>query len=335
MPQDPTPIVLTFKDSSYTIYSLEEYDLLPDSVKGGPEERRLIESSFKSSTETGENGFSFAFFWFIGVMILIIYRVVKDLKKEQYRDSTPLAYDADYTDNSSSTSCYVYKGKELHFSTDELHKVCDKYNPYYNKLSANNQQLFIERLKKFIRSKDFYIYAPVAYKEMPILISASAVQITFGLDDYLLPHFSTVVIHPEEYFAYEPLRVLVGNVQDNIITLSWKHFLQDYQNPSDGKNVGLHEMAHALQVQYLFRKPNRMNDFKEDYEHYDRLDDEVQQSERLKSNRLFDDNALKNKNEFWATSVELFFERPVLLKLQYPKLYDAICVVLNQDPLAA
>ncbi|MFY7841118.1 MAG: zinc-dependent peptidase [Lacibacter sp.] len=335
MPQDPTPIVITFKDSSYTIYSIEEYDLLPDSVKGGPEERKLIESSFKSSAEPEEDGFSFPFFWFIGILVLIIYRIIKDLKKEKYRDSTPFAYQEENSSSVAPPSCYVYKGKELHFTTDELHKVCNTYNPYYSKLAANHQQLFTERLKKFIRSKDFYIYAPVAYKEMPILISASAVQITFGLDDYLLPHFSTVVIHPEEYFAYEPLRVLVGNVQGNVITLSWKHFLHDYQNPTDGKNVGLHEMAHALQVQYLFRKPNRMNDFKEDYEHYDRLDDEVQLNERTKQNRLFDDNALKNKNEFWATSVELFFERPGELKRLYPKLYDAICVVLNQDPLAS
>ncbi|TWI79308.1 Mlc titration factor MtfA (ptsG expression regulator) [Lacibacter cauensis] len=333
MPQDPTPVVITFKDSTYTIYSLAEYDLLPDSVKGGPEERKLIESSFQASTETNDDGLPFAFFWFIAIIILILYHIIKDLKKEKYRPSTPFNPDADNSNSNTSPACYVYRGKELRFSTAELHNVCNKYNAYYNQLAPNNQQLFLERLQQFIRSKDFYIHAPVAYKEMPILVSSSAVQITFGLEDYLLPHFSTIVIHPAEYFAYEPLRVLVGNVQGDVITLSWKHFLHDYQNPTDGKNVGLHEMAHALQVQYLFRKPNRHNDFKVDYEHYDRLDDEVQQNERLKSNRLFDDNALKNKNEFWATSVELFFEKPAELKLQYPKLYDAICVVLNQDPL--
>lgn len=335
MPQDPTSVVLTSKDSSYTIYSLEDYDRLPDSVKGGPEVRKLVESSFKDATQTEEDGLPFAFFWFLGIIFFIIYRIVKDLKKEKYRDSSPFAYDATNSYSEPAPDCFVYKGKELYFTTDELHKVCDKYNPYYSKLAANHQQLFTERLRKFIRSKDFHIHAPVAYKEMPILISSSAVQITFGLDDYLLPHFSTVVIHPEEYFAYDPLRVLAGNVQGTVITLSWKHFLHDYQHPNDGKNVGLHEMAHALQVQYLFRKPNRINDFKEDYEHYDRLDDEVQQNERLKLNRLFDENALKNKNEFWATSVELFFERPAELKQQYPKLYDAICAVLNQDPLVS
>ena len=117
---------------------------------------------------------------------------------------------------------------------------------------------------------------------MPILISASAVQITFGLKDFLLPYFSNIIIHPEEYFAYDPFRILVGNVQGHSISLSWKHFLLDYQNPTDGKNVGLHEMAHALQVQYLFRNPKRSNTFKEDYEHYDRIDDDVLNTQRTK-----------------------------------------------------
>jgi len=41
---------------------------------------------------------------------------------------------------------------------------------------------------------------------------------------------------------------------------------------------------------------------------------------------------LTNIQEFWAVSVEAFFENPADLKINMPQLYDALCRVLNQDP---
>jgi Mlc titration factor MtfA (ptsG expression regulator) len=340
MPQDSVSITLPYKDSSFTVYSLEEYSLLPDSLKGSPEQQRFVDSIFQLYTQTSapatetEESISNddiqvpGILFFIFIAIMIIRQMRKDAREQV---NEPFTFD---NDPNTGIGCYTYPGRDLKFSVEEIHTVCNKHNPYFQKLGAADQQLFTERAQRFIRSKNFYICAPRGYREMPILVSAAAVQISFGLKNYLLPHFSNIIIHPEEYFAYDPLRVLIGNVQGQSITLSWKHFLEDYQQPTDGKNVGLHEMAHALQVQYLFRKPRQANTFKDDFEHFDRVDDEVLLSEKTKTTHLFDANALSNKNEFWATSIELFFEKPVELKEQYPQLYNSICRVLNQDPAA-
>lgn len=338
MPQDPVSITLTFKDSTFTVHSLEEYSLLPDSLKGSAEQQRVVDSILQLYTQvhppfTQEEEFITdadvqgpVILFFIFIAIMIIRQMRKD-SNEQVNEPFSFGNDAN-----TAIGCHTYPGRDLKFSTEEIHSVCIKHNPYFQKLSTEDQQLFTERVQRFIRSKNFYICAPRGYREMPILVSAAAVQISFGLKNYLLPHFSNIIIHPEEYFAYDPLRVLIGNVQGQSITLSWKHFLEDYQHPSDGKNVGLHEMAHALQVQYLFRNPRQGNTFKDDFEHFDRIDDDVLLSEQTKTTHLFDANALSNKNEFWATSIELFFEKPVELKEQYPHLYSSICRVLNQDP---
>lgn len=347
MPRDSVPIILHHKDSAFTVYSLEEYNQLPDSLKGSVEQQSYVDSVYnalqyinppKAATEedsSGESGFSIVMIVVFGIIAFNIYRLIRQLIKEQNNPADAATFETDDGNEPEPAVRYlIYKGDELKFSDDEVHTVCNKYNQYYQKLNADKQPGFIERVQEFIRSKDFYICSPKGYKEMPILISASAVQITFGLKDFLLPYFSNIIIHPEEYFAYDPFRILVGNVQGHSISLSWKHFLQDYQNPTDGKNVGLHEMAHALQVQYLFRNPKRSNTFKEDYEHYDRIDDDVLNAEKTSGKRLFDENALRNKNEFWATSVELFFEKPVALKTQYPNLYESLRIVLNQDTAA-
>jgi Mlc titration factor MtfA (ptsG expression regulator) len=44
--------------------------------------------------------------------------------------------------------------------------------------------------------------------------------------------------------------------------------------------------------------------------------------------------ALKNFQEFWAESIEIFFEKPMQMKTIYPDLYKAISALLNQDPTA-
>lgn len=348
MPRDSVPVILHHRDSAFTVYSLEEYYALPDSLKGNEAQQIYVDSVYRSleyvaapvvADEEGDTAdtsfFFFALFLFIVFIIWSIYRAGRQLLQERNKPAFAASIENEESIQQEPSARYlVYKGSSLSFSNEEIDKVCKKYNSYYHNLTAEKQMQFTDRVKQFIRSKDFYICAPKGYKEMPILISASAVQITFGLKDFLLPHFANIVIHPEEYFAYDPFRVLVGNVQGQSISLSWKHFLHDYQHPHDGKNVGLHEMAHALQVQYLFSKTKRSNSFKEDYAHYDRIDDAILHAERSSSSRLFDDNALRNSNEFWATAVELFFEKPSELRAQYPDLYKSMHIVLNQDPAA-
>ena len=335
MPQDSTYNTLHPKDTSFVIHSEEAWQQLPDSVRAGfdsiayeQEQNSERTISTTSKEEFAEpTGFQTAMFLGLFISIFIIFR---RFNKNRHLYDAEQSFSAS---NAMSESAPLhYPGHQLKFSNEELHTICNKYNSYYQKLSVENKQKFLSRLKQFIHRKQFYIYAPKGYKEMPVLISAAAIQITFGLEEFMLPYFNNIIIHPDAYLADNPLRVLMGNVQGTSITLSWKHFLDDYLNPNDGKNVGLHEMAHALQVQYLFTKRRRMNDFKQDFEHYDRVDDEVLQ-EKFEANGLFDKYALKDKNELWASSVELFFERPADLKLDYPELYDSIMLVLNQDPI--
>jgi MtfA peptidase len=335
MPKDSIPYLLTYKDSSFAIYSAEEYIALPDTIR-----TRNVDSQFytqqvlrefqviqKSQPEynTGDYFYFSVLFFSALAFIIAFYLAWRDDKKtrnviihvpEQNEANLPL----------------LYKGADLNFSDEEIKFICSKYNSYFQKLSIPKRTQFVRRLNGFMHSKTFYIYANRGVKEMPVLISAAAIQITFGLDEYMFPYFRNIIVHPDAYIALNPLRILMGNVHGNSITLSWKHFLEDYTNPTDGKNVGLHEMAHALQVQYLFSKRNKTNNFKEDFEHYDRADDEVLM-QTSKTNSLFDSYALKDKNELWAASVELFFERPADLKKEYTELYNSIKLVLNQDPV--
>lgn len=50
---------------------------------------------------------------------------------------------------------------------------------------------------------------------------------------------------------------------------------------------------------------------------------------------MFDDYAATNFDEFWAVSVENFFENPFEFKEEHPELYRELCELLNQDPLSS
>ncbi|HEX4852152.1 MAG TPA: zinc-dependent peptidase, partial [Puia sp.] len=48
---------------------------------------------------------------------------------------------------------------------------------------------------------------------------------------------------------------------------------------------------------------------------------------------LLDNYAASSFEEFWAVSIETFFERPFPFREQLPEVYFGLCFLLNQDPL--
>ena len=227
----------------------------------------------------------------------------------------------------------VYYGDTLNFSDEEIITVLDKHFPYYPKLSQLEKAKFIERTQLFIADKIFKIHCNPGFKEMPILISAAAVQLTLGLKKYLLPNFTFIHVYPEEFLGVHPsIRVLEGNVSGHAINLSWKHFLEGYRNPANGQNVGLHELAHALYYQTFIVEENVDRNFRDTFDGFSEYGNKVFEQEKLPGNDLYSEYALKNFQEFWAESIEIFFEKPWQLKNSYPNLYAAIAALLNQDP---
>lgn len=266
--------------------------------------------------------------------IFIVVAAAKNARRLEAEEAAETINENDYVPGTSKTSFLVYNGWDLNFSDEELLHVLDKHFAYYVKINEADKAKFLHRLKNFINEKVFVIHDDSGFKEMPILISASAVQISFGLDKYLLPFFSHIHIFPEEFIGYHPtLRLLEGNVSGHCINLSWKHFLNGYKLPDNGQNVGLHEFAHAFYYQYFEAKENVEKDFVETFPLFDACGNKAFEMEQSGFNKLYSDYALRNFQEFWAESIEIFFERPADMKEKYGDLYAAMCDILNQDPM--
>lgn len=227
----------------------------------------------------------------------------------------------------------VIDGKELNIPVEEIHRILNKRFIYYAQLQPSLQEVFLKRLQKFISKKIFIIEDDEGFREMPVLVSAAAIQLTIGLKNYLLSFYRYICIFPEEFFREGSFNILVGNVQDNIITVAWNHFLKGFGDPTNGSNVGLHEMSHALYIQKLVIDEGYAKEFSECYE---RLVDDCEkaaQMEKAGLKDLYSPYADTDLQEFWAESVELFFEKPAELLRHYPEVYESMKLLLNQEPI--
>lgn len=275
------------------------------------------------------------FFYGLAVIIaivIILRLVAKRLDRRDAREDDTSPAPVSAATATQEPGALVYPGNELKFSETELDRVLTKHLPYYCGLTDPEKERFRYRVQQFMQAKIFVIYDKIGFKEMPILLSATAVKLSFGLQRYLLPYYRSIHIFPAEFIGIEPtLRVLAGNVSGNRIHVSWKHFLEGIKDPEDGADLGLHEMAHAYYFQNVETGRPEDTAFVSHFQEFNTYGNQVFGKKRITGSVLYSKYAMTNFQEFWAESVELFFEKPVELKNTYPELYRILSKILNQQ----
>lgn len=207
-----------------------------------------------------------------------------------------------------------------------------KYNPYYASLSEKLKREFEGRVAKYKMHKNFY-YAVDSTRNKKIvvlLISSYAVQLTFGLKKYLMGYFDEIHIYKESfmYLGYDLSGLTSG--RRRTIYFSESALLKSLDNPHDGFHIAFHEFAHAIQIS---------NDFRRVYfniRHYISLIEYIRNNFyliQLDGTDFFPYYAFKNEEELYACSIEKFFEQAQEFNEKYPRLYEIITQLLNQNPL--
>lgn len=265
--------------------------------------------------------------WWVAVFAIFLvglYFSMRGDRHHQYSKACPLP-EVEEKD-------IVISGRMPDLSQQKLHEILTKRSPYYAALIPQLQSRFRKRLRAFMNSKTFVIKDEKGYYEMPVLVSAAAIQLTFGLNDFLLSFYRHIRIFPEAYFAHHSFSFLAGNVQGNTITVAWSVFLKGFENHKDGSNVGLHEMSHALYFQKIVIDQNFAPQFSKRFNDLIAHCRSAHKQEKDGRKDLYTDYGSTDLQEFWAESVELFFERPDDLFREYPGVFEAMTVLLNQDP---
>ena len=218
---------------------------------------------------------------------------------------------------------------------DKYKVPIEKYFRYYHLLNPIERKLFEKRVQKFINLKTFIPRGiPEVTAEMKALIAASAIQLMNGFPKIYFAHFRRILVYPDNYYSNISMRYHKGEVNmGGLIILSWKNFVEGYIDHEDGRNLGLHEMAHALRLENAIRN-----------EEYGFLDDDVlkkwtdlcyREIHKMEDGEsdFFRSYAATNSQEFFAVAVENFFERSKEFHGWNPEMYNTLAQMLNQDPL--
>ncbi len=233
-----------------------------------------------------------------------------------------------------SVSDYIYRHFLIWPMKERYKGALKQHSPFYSRLDRKDKKSFEKRVQRFISSKEF-ISRGGQRREVndskKVQIAATAIQLTYGHPSIYLSHFGKILIYPDSYYSTITKLRHQGEVNvRGFIVLSWSNFQKGFSISDDGVHLGFHEMAHALQLENLIEN-----------DEYNFLDKDalaqvrsIEKEERSKGqSTFFRESAFQNRFEFFAVTVESFFERPLELKAYSPELYSQVCGILRHDPL--
>jgi MtfA peptidase len=232
----------------------------------------------------------------------------------------------------------IFKRLSNYYYREEIpiiKEVLDNYLPFYQTLQEVEKEKFIHRVLRFRNRMIFEFKSDWPDTEkIAYFVSAAAIQVTFGLKDYIFSHFDTIVIHSENYYLNETYSNVQGHVYNGNIHFSWKDFKEGYEYPHNKQNVGLHEMAHALSFECFNVGDEGDYFFKNEFANFSKVARPIYDKLQFLPNNILGSYATTNYHEFWAVCVEVFFEQPQEMFDEIPELYTAISKLLNQDLLS-
>ncbi len=214
-----------------------------------------------------------------------------------------------------------------------LHKFLIEKFAFYHLLDSNEQTIFRNRLRNILKNKWFVgREGLVITDEKILLIGATMAQLSLGIERFYFPRFDRIVLFPEMFYS----RLFEQDVKgltvyhNGIVILSWPHYEDGYSDATDKLNLGLHEMAHALYLDYFGHRRMLYG-----FDDWTLVALPVfEEMQRNAHHPFLRDYAKSNMHEFWAVCVEHFFEAPIEFRQKLPYLYKAMCRILRQDQAA-
>ena len=223
--------------------------------------------------------------------------------------------------------------------------------PHFESLIPADQSKLKSMVQVFVAEKEWEGCQGLEItEEIKVTIAGQACLMLLGIDHNYYYNVRNVLVFPRHYIpkhqtmdgsgvVHESRQAVLGQASsDGPVVLSWVSSREGGLNAHDGRNVVIHEFAHKLDfmdgfangVPILRSRKNYGRWFKIMRHEYDVL---VARSERRKAT-LLDDYGATNPGEFFAVSVECFFEKPVALRRKHEALYRILAEYFGQDPAA-
>lgn len=223
--------------------------------------------------------------------------------------------------------------------SDEDRKILRDNVSFYSSLSEKDTRSYETDLAIFLDEHRITGVDDVEItRKVALLVAATAVRLVFRRPEWEFRDFGEILVYPGGFRTDGTYSTdLSGSASaaaglvhssGNVI-LSLPHLLRGFQHDNDGYNVGYHEFAHVIDGYRPDGIPDELT--LGSYRPWV----QVMQKEFEKVHRgrsILRQYAGTNPAEFFACSVEAFFEKPSQMRSKAPELYEQLAVFFNQRP---
>ena len=234
---------------------------------------------------------------------------------------------------------------------NEWLKIIKRRVTFFARLSAVDQAELLDRIQVFLAEKHFEGCAGLEIDdEIRVTIAAQACLLLLRRRTDYFPRLVTILVYPSTYLVDEQ-RPIEGPVWEEgrmsrlgetgrtmgSMVLAWDAVKTGAADPSDGKNVVLHEFAHQLDYENLAADGTpTLATRRQQLAWREVMRTEfasLRAADETGIPTLLDTYGATNPAEFFAVSVEAFFERPIMFRARHPRLYSELQHYFQQDPV--
>jgi Mlc titration factor MtfA (ptsG expression regulator) len=233
----------------------------------------------------------------------------------------------------------------------EWRKILRRCVPFVARLPADLQLRLKQDMLVFLADKPFMGCAGLQVTDvMRVTVAALACLPLLGARRAYYPQLQRILLYPgafavqhaqrgEDGVQSEGVRALVGQswAQGQVL-LAWDEVQEGAADPTDGRNVVIHEFAHQLDQAKGFANGAPSLRTRQAYRSWSAVMqaefDALRQRLSRDEDGLIEAYAATDPAEFFAVCSELFFERAPDLAAQHPQLFQQLRAYYRINPLS-
>jgi Mlc titration factor MtfA (ptsG expression regulator) len=233
---------------------------------------------------------------------------------------------------------------------NEWRLIISRNVPFFDRLPAADQRELLGHVQVFLAEKRFEGCAGLQLTdEIRVTIATQACLLLLHRWTDYYSRLLTILVYPSGYVVNEE-RHLDGHIWERgrqgrlgetgremgSMVLAWDAAKAGARDPSDGKNLVLHEFAHQLDFEDLVGDGVPALSSRGDRRSWAEVMKvefaALRAADETGIPTLLDSYGATNPAEFFAVATEAFFERPRALRQRRPRLYGELQRFFRQDP---
>lgn len=223
--------------------------------------------------------------------------------------------------------------------SSETENILATHVEFYQQLSANEQQEFIQRVEAFLAIVKITGVNTVVETIDKVFVAAGAIIPIFAFKNWRYKNISVVLLYPnsfsKEYQLEGENRNILGMVGEgamqNTMILSQQALRKGFLLPNDKSNTAIHEFVHLIDKSDGTTDGDPEISVPHQYAQpwLKRIYQEIQLINTGRSD--INSYAATNEAEFLAVAAEYFFEQPHQMQKKHPELYKALVKIFHTD----